>query len=316
MTRGPGPAAVPGPCCRTGRGRSRSALGRPPASQPTTRGSRRFSGPVTANTPNCASSVTTSALPVPSPGDTAGRAVPSVATPRPVRTAVRSDLAAHRVQPRYGPRPSAVPVPVPWASVTIVWSLCGERQAHVLRSLLTGPPSATNARLRLSCVSFSPRPSCVASTAAKADSSPSGTSTTAARQALRATSSSASNNSARMIAGHACRFPILDRVCSAWLRACARSERTSRTRPGSVKDTGWRVAGERPGQHVSDEELGLDSGSLDEFVDEAKRGSGVVRPREQPAVARTNGRPPGPELPHRVRVLSCDRHRDHLLGKQ
>ena len=56
----------------------------------------------------------------------------------------------------------------------------------------------------------------------------------AARQALRATSSSVSDRTARVIAGHACPSPALDSVCSAWLRACGRFERTSRIRGGSV----------------------------------------------------------------------------------
>lgn len=50
MGQGPDRDVRSGPCCRTGRGRSRSAGGRPPASQPTTRGGRRFSSPVTATT--------------------------------------------------------------------------------------------------------------------------------------------------------------------------------------------------------------------------------------------------------------------------
>lgn len=102
-------------------------------------------------------------------------------------------------------------------------------------------PSATRARLRLNCVSRSPRPSWVARTRASPASSPSGTSTTATRQALRATSCSASLSSARVIAGHARRSPILDSVCRAWLRACARAERSSSMSLGTVADAAWRV---------------------------------------------------------------------------
>ncbi|WP_405633190.1 transposase [Streptomyces sp. NBC_00016] len=64
----------PGPCCRTGRGRSRSALGRAPASQPTTRGGRRFSSPVTANTRAAPAASPPARSPCPARATLSGRA--------------------------------------------------------------------------------------------------------------------------------------------------------------------------------------------------------------------------------------------------
>ena len=78
MGQGPDRDARSGPCCRTGRGRSRSALGRAPASQPTTRGGRRFSSRVTATTRAAPAASLPAMFPVPSPGDTVRKSVQGV----------------------------------------------------------------------------------------------------------------------------------------------------------------------------------------------------------------------------------------------
>ncbi len=67
-------------------------------------------------------------------------------------------------------------------------------------------------------------------------------STTAARHALRATSSSASRSSDCVIAGHAAASLIFDRACSAWLRACATMEPSSAISLGTVTCDGKRVS--------------------------------------------------------------------------
>src|SRR5699024_3176727 len=103
-------------------------------------------------------------------------------------------------------------------------------------------PRATSARLRLRCRSWSPRPSWLASTVARVSSSPSGTSTTAARQALFAVSGSGSVSRSRVIAGQVEAAPILDRVCSAWLRAWRRPPVSSASSAGTVTSAGCRVS--------------------------------------------------------------------------
>lgn len=74
MGQGPDRDARSGPCCRTGRGRSRSALGRAPASQPTTRGGRRFSSPVTATTRAAPAASPPARSPCPARATLSGRA--------------------------------------------------------------------------------------------------------------------------------------------------------------------------------------------------------------------------------------------------
>ncbi|MFD3590218.1 transposase [Streptomyces sp. NPDC058683] len=74
MGQGPDRDARSGPCCRTGRGRSRSALGRAPASQPTTRGGGRFSSAVTANTRAAPAASPPARSPCPARATLSGRA--------------------------------------------------------------------------------------------------------------------------------------------------------------------------------------------------------------------------------------------------